>query len=581
MAVLALGCRAGAATTVGVLAPEGFEEAQRVWQEMADQLAARLPQAQLQLRFFDLNGLRDAVAAGQVQFFIANSGFYVEMEAAYGATRIATLESPRAAAPGQAIASAIVVRRDRADLRRLSDLAGQRVLAVSETAFGGYQVAWRELARAGVDPQRDLASLRYVGYPLQDIARAVARGEADAGIVRACLLEDMAARGEAVAGELRVLEPQPAGAYPCQRSTRLYPDWPFAALRGTPHALAKQVAGVLLAMPATTDGYAWTVPTDYQPVHELFRELRTGPYAYLREHSPEAFLRRNWFFVVLAALLLAGWAVHTIRVDVLVGRRTRELRAAMEERERLAQAAHAQEQKLEHLARLGTLGEMSSMIAHELNQPLAAIANFARGLTRRVEAGRLEAAPLAEAGREIAGQAERAADVLQRIRGFARKRDARWAPMDLRAVIDSALCLYAGMLQHAPPVACDGAAAMPTFGDALQIEQVLLNLLKNAVDAVQALDPGSRRIDLRCRRLDGAWEIRVSDNGSGIGEGAMARLFEPFFTTKPDGVGLGLAICKTIVEAHGGRLFAQAHDGGPGLTVGFTLPVADDGKDQA
>lgn len=577
-AALAVSAPAFAApTTVGVLAPEGPGEAQRTWHEMAGYLAARLPEAQLQVRFFDLAGLREAVAAGQVQFFVANSGFYVEMEAAHGATRIATLESPRAGAPGLAIASAIVVRGDRADLRRLADLSGKRLLAVSEFAFGGYQIGWREMARVGVEPQRDLASLRFVGFPMQNIVHAVARGEADAGIVRACLVEDMIARGELAAGALRVIEPLPGSDYPCQRSTRLYPDWPFATLRGTPHALAKQVAGALLAMPPTADGYAWTVPTDYQPVHELFRELQIGPYAYLREHSLEAFLRRNWFALVVGALLLIGWAIHTIRVDVLVARRTRELREAMAEGARLAQAEVAQQEKLEHLSRLSTLGEMSSMIAHELNQPLAAIANFARGLVRRVDAGRLDPAPLSLAGQEIAEQAERAADVLQRMRAFARKRASRREPINLCAAIDSALQLFVGMLPAAPRIERDCVCPAPALGDALQIEQVLLNLLKNALDAVQAVPAGEQRIRLCCHRADGMWQITVQDNGAGLGEEEMARLFEPFFTTKPDGVGLGLAICNSVVEAHGGRLFARANDGGPGLTVGFTLPAQEHG----
>ena len=557
---------------IGVLAPEGAEEALRDWGRLADYLSGTLSQS-VRLEYYDLSGMRAAVAREEVAFVVTNPGDYVELEAAYGAHRIATLENAQALSPTEAIASAIVVRADRADLAGFGDLAGKRVLAVSKQAFGGYQVAWHELRQHGVEPERDFASLRFMGFPLQKIVQAVARGEADAGIVRACVLENMASRGDISLADFRVLAARAGDRFPCRRSTRLYPDWPIAALRQTPHDLSKRVATALLGMPATAGGFSWTVPTDYQSVHDLFRNLETGPYAYLREHSLAAFLKRHSMWFVLAGMLVAGWAVHTVRVDYQVHARTRELRQALEARVAMERHAHAQQEKLDHLARLGILGELSSLLAHELNQPLAAIGNFARGMERRIESGRLDPEPLLEGSREIAEQADRARAIMQRIRGFARKREAARAPFRLADAIDTAVTLFAAIGAQASPVERHVDADVVVVADRLQIEQVLLNLLKNAFDAMQDTPPDERRMLITCQREGMHAKVCVTDSGCGLDEVSRTRLFEPFFTTKPEGLGLGLALCKSVVEAHGGGLSALPAT--PGLTLCLTLPAAE------
>lgn len=563
-----------AAVTVGILAPQGEIQAAQAWSELAEVLHAALPERQFVLKHFDLPGLNTAVAGAQVDFFIANSGFYVNMEAAHGARRIATLQSPQALSPAEGIASAVLVRRGRPDLRTWTDLKGKRLMGVNANAFGGFQLVWREMKAAGVDPHTDLEALQFAGFPLQNIVTAVRRGDTDAGIVRACLLEEMVRQGQARADEFDVLMPQ-GGPYSCARSTPLYPDWPFAALKRTPNDLAKHVATALLAMPPSADGYAWTVPTDYQPVRELFRDLEIGPYADLRERSVAGFVRRHWPWFALALAGLLGWGVHSLRVNRLVARRTAQLRQALAERERMEQEARAQQDKLDHLSRLGVLGEMSSMLAHELNQPLAAIANFARGMARRIEAGRVEPGPLLAASNDIAEQAQRASGIMQRIRGFVGKRTVRRERLDLRATMDGAAALFASMSTQPPgleQVFDDDARGPWVQADRLQVEQVLLNLMKNALDAMAALPAAQRRIVLHARPDGEYFRVSVTDNGSGLAPDAIDHLFQPFFTTKPDGVGLGLAICKRAVEAHGGRLWAQPGPQGQGLSLYFTLP---------
>lgn len=563
------------AITIGVLAPEGGALADRAWQSTRASLSARLGR-EVELRFGDIAGLRAAVASGSVDFVIASSGLYVELEAAHGASRIATLESPFAPNPAEAIAATVLVRSRQGAPQGLEDLRGRRIAIIGTEAFGGWQVALPEFARAGLDAERDLV-VETVGFPMQEIVRRVIEGRADAGIVRNCVLEGMVARGEVPAGAVRVLRERTAAGERCARTSALYPDWPFATLRHTPRELAREAALALFAMPADADGLRWTVPVDYQPVRELFRELRIGPYAYLREQTLEGLVRRWWWVVALAAIALAGGAAHIARAEWLVRARTRELHRSIEERERLSREAREQQERLDHLARLGALGEISSMLAHELAQPLAAIGNFARGIVRRLEAGRTDPAPIAGAAADIAAEAERAAGILSRIRDFSRKRPAHRESLDLREPVDGAIRLFAAALADAPKVKLTIACRLPprVWADRLQLEQVLLNLLKNAYDATRDR-AAAAEIRLDIEDHEAGLLVRVADNGAGLDEATRQRMFEPFFTTKPDGVGLGLALAQRVAEAHGGRLRAQPASPAGGLAVCLLLPRADE-----
>ena len=571
--VPALGAAADARPLrIGLLAYLDAETMSSQWAPLRDHLARSLAAYQVVLVQLDHAALRTAVAAQSLDFVITNPGNYVALEMEFGISRIATLDSVQAPSPMRAVGSAVIVRADRQDLRVLADLAGQRVVAVGEDAFGGFQLAWREFARVGLDPFSDFAQLDFLGLPMQKLTDAVVEGRADAGIVRACTIENMAPRPGA---ELRVLSPRPEPGFACQTSTPLYPDWPIATLRSTPSALAKSVATALLAMPVTPEGMSWTVPADYQSVHELFRELQTGPYSYLQESTLRATAVRYWPGVLVLATLLVGWIIYTVRVEYLVQSRTAALRQALDEREEIEARMRVHQEQIEHLSRLSILGELSGTLAHEINQPLASIGNYAQSLVLRVDNGRLTDAAVREASLEIAGQAERAAGILGRIRSFARKRASVRERRDLPDLVREAVTLFTGMLSSRPEIQVeDGLSASRSVDvDPLQIQQVVLNLLKNGLDAMQGLPDSERRIVIALDQLADALRVSVRDFGSGLAPQARAQLFEPFFTTKPDGLGLGLSICATIIEAHGGRLSAQPPVDGPGLVFTFTLPV--------
>lgn len=556
---------------IGILAYLGEEVAEVEWAPMAKRLEIALPGHRVELVHLDHEGMRRRAAEGQLDFIVTNPGHYVELEAELGASRILTLDASPGGSPTHAFGSAVIARASRTDLNRLEDLRGKRIAVVSTDAFGGFQVVWREWLALGLKPESGLLELREVGFPMDRVFQAVLDGQVDAGIVRSCLLEN---RPE-LAAQLKVIGARPDVDYPCAVSTRLYPDWPIATLRHTPPALARQVAIALLALPAGEGRPTWAVPADYQSVHELFRELQIGPYAYLRAPTLMALAERYWPWLAGVLALLVGWVLYTVRVEHLIHVRTAALRNALAERDAIQERMRTHQEQVDHLARLSVLGELSGTLAHELNQPLATIGNYAQSLVRRVDAGRLTEAATREAAGEINGQAERAAAILGRIRSFAKKRVGQREIRKVVPLVSEAIALFRGMLAQAPEVALlDALPPGKTIeADGLQIQQVLLNLLKNGYDASRTLPPERHKLVVRLDVVPGALRVSVRDHGPGLDPQIQSRLFEPFLTTKSDGLGLGLSICQTIAEAHGGRLTGEAASDGPGMI--FTLVIPD------
>lgn len=556
--------------TLAVFAYQGERTALADWADLASYLGRTVTGYRFRLKTYDAPGLRRAVATGEADLVITNPGYYIALETEAGLSRIATLSSP--AMP--AIASVILTRADRIDLSELSDLAGKRLAAASPDAFAGYLVAARELRDAGVDTETDLGELRFVGLPMFRTIEAIMEGEVDAGIVKACMAEQMISQGLLQAAELKAVGPHQNEGFPCMASTRLYPDWPIAVARHVDPVLAKAVALALLAMPEGEGRISWTVAADYQPVHELYRTMRLGPYVSLRELTPQQLLLKYWRWLVALLVLLAFWALHTLRVRQLVTRRTAQLRHSLHKREEAERRARDKQEQLDHMGRLSILGELSGNLAHEISQPLATIATYARSLLRRQRSGRLVPDALHEACSEIAAEAERAGAVIQRIRSFARKRPSTRSKVDLGEVALEAVRLVQAVTVSPVPIAICSAPRPDeaVHADALQIQQVLLNLLKNAIDAGCGLPAARQAITIEFDSTAHQLLTRVSDRGAGIDAARYRQLFDAFFTTKSDGLGLGLSICKSIIESHGGQLWAEMNDDQIGMRFMFTLP---------
>jgi two-component system sensor kinase FixL len=236
---------------------------------------------------------------------------------------------------------------------------------------------------------------------------------------------------------------------------------------------------------------------------------------------------------------------------------------------------HSLELRLAHVSRLSLLGEMAAGIAHEINQPLTAISNYSEAAKNLLACDAPDPETLRKACTGIADQVQRAGEVIQNLRKFVRKREIEKKPLRLSEIIDGVMVLVNADATHeGVDVETRLTAGLPAvFGNAVQLQQVLLNLTRNAVDAMRggAARPRELLIETVAAGPESV-EIRVSDRGQGVSASLVDAIFHPFFTTKQDGLGVGLAISRSIIEAHGGRLSYEDRSGG-GSTFIIRLPI--------
>ena len=236
-----------------------------------------------------------------------------------------------------------------------------------------------------------------------------------------------------------------------------------------------------------------------------------------------------------------------------------------------------QQKRLEQTSRLITMGEMASSLAHELNQPLSAIANYCAGCVKRMRAGNYQLEDLLAAMQKASEQAERAGKIIRRMRDMVKKGDPNRQPVSLDELIEETRA-FADI--EAQRTGTQIIVRLPEnlpkiLVDRIMIEQVLLNLIKNAIEAMSGIPVERRQLIIDAAQVDERMlEVTVSDHGHGLAEGDLERIFTAFYTTKPEGMGIGLAICRSIIEFHSGRLWVESRREG-GTAFHFTVPIEE------
>jgi two-component system sensor kinase FixL len=245
------------------------------------------------------------------------------------------------------------------------------------------------------------------------------------------------------------------------------------------------------------------------------------------------------------------------------------------DQKRAEEEALRHREQMVHASRLTTMGEMAAAMAHELNQPLSAIATYTAACQRFLEKGDQARADVVSALQEISAQAHRAGEIIQRMRDFTRSRATQRRPVDIAALLEEILPL-AGLDARANRVRLTFAVdpdLPPVTADGIQVQQVVLNLLRNGVDAMADVPEPERQLSLHAwLQADRTVRVDITDRGHGVSQQSRQHLFTPFFTTKAAGMGMGLAISRSIVTAHGGKLDYVNNPGG-GTTFYFTLPT--------
>jgi PAS domain S-box-containing protein len=274
--------------------------------------------------------------------------------------------------------------------------------------------------------------------------------------------------------------------------------------------------------------------------------------------------------------------LHERAIRWVDGRTVRvQIGADITDKKHIEEVTLQQQKRLEQTSRLITMGEMASSLAHELNQPLSAIANYCAGCVKRMQAGNYKLDDLLAAMQKASDQAERAGKIIRRMRDMVKKGDPNRQPIALEELVDETRAFADIDAQRTgTQIVVDLPENLPKIVvDRIMIEQVLLNLFKNGIEAMSDVPVERRLLTLQAQRVDERMlEITVADQGHGLAEEDIEKIFAPFYTTKAEGMGIGLAICRSIIEFHQGRLWVEPRREG-GSIFHFTVPIEEIGED--
>ncbi len=300
--------------SIGVLYKRSPTQCLKQWQPLADYLNSTIKEVNFIIVPFGFQEIEEAVAENSIDFIVSNPAIYVNLEAKYQVTRITTMENMLLGNRSSKFGGVLFSRRDRKDIRDAIDLKGMDFMAVSPTSFGGWITSWRYLQERKIDPAHDFASLHYGGSH-DKVVQAVENGEVDAGAIRSGILELMAMEGKINLLDFYVIDDKrDHDESTFMHTTRLYPEWAFAMLVDTDRKLAEKVTVALLNMQpgivsaANADNATWTIPLDYQAVHQCLKKLNIKPYENFGRITGEHLVEQHPLLILLLiAVLIAAW----------------------------------------------------------------------------------------------------------------------------------------------------------------------------------------------------------------------------------------------------------------------------------
>nr|WP_231892578.1 MULTISPECIES: sensor histidine kinase [unclassified Vibrio] len=557
---------------VGVLAVRGQWRVEHRWQPTMDWLNQQIPDVYFVLHPLNLVDMTRAVENQSMDFILTNPGQAMRLGRQFPLSWIATLTNQSAEGSNYGIGSALVVRSD-SDYRTLEDVMGLPIAAVAEQAFGGYLTMKYQVIQQGINPNDFFANVRFLGFPIDANLYQLRDKTVEAAVVPACLVEQMTKEGLLEAGQLRVISPVKSSQTDCVVSTALYPNWSFAKTeRGSPK-LAKKISRVLLAMTAdnpasiAAKNSGWTSPVSLLPIDKLYQALDLHP------------LQQPWWKEALRWLQLHqhwAWALFLFVIALNLYHFWIEFRFSKSKQalEQTLLRLKEKSEMLEHAQRVTIVRELGSSLAHEINQPLAAIRNYSEGGLLRLAKKRPheDIVPVLQ---KIQLQVDRADAIIHRLRALIQKRSITIELCAIESVVADTLELLNFRLQkHKITLAQSFVGQSRQIEiDVVGIQQVLVNVINNAIDACDSYakqrdNEYAAKITLHVHYQSANLVIHIIDNGTGLKhENPMTA----FVSTKQQGLGLGLAICRDVMELHGGEFTLQSMSS-HGCLAKLTLP---------
>lgn len=489
-----------------------------------------------------------------------------------GMRDIATLVTPLQPDPDHAVGALIVTLKDRSDIQNIQDLKGKRLGVNLPNGFQCYLTLLKDLADQGYDHKHFFSNVTAYGLLPQRRLDALRRGEVDAVTLNACYAERMRKQGIDVLDGLKPVGVRDQSEVRCMTSTSLYPNWSFLISPNLDTQTIVKIASALHRISPGEDGQYWSIASSFTAADELYRTLKMGPYAYLDDWTLERIWSEYKSALLLCALLLLFGIWHSLRTQQLVNVRTRQLNESFAVQQRLQAQAKEAADKYTAIKHAFSVSQLSSLVAHELSQPLASVLLYAQGLkvmTQDAGPERWDQAKLKEGIDKIIARTSRAQEIVKTVRAYAKADDVDFVSIDLCKLLRHVVKQVS--ISHQVKRTCFCLQlpddTVTVLGSPLELELAFANLIQNSLEAV-AKQP-EPMVSIRLDRIDGArCSIVFSDSGPAVSDEVIDRIKEPVKSLKPRGLGLGLSIVHAIVEKHMGRLtFDKTPQGGVRVTI--------------
>lgn len=526
------------------------------------------PQKTFKTQQYSLDELQEAIKQKKVDFFIAPSGFFSFLEQTIGAKQIAARNEKYADDPNKSVGSVYITHADRKELASIQDLKGLRVASSNRDSLENWISAMGEIKKQGHNPDKFFKDAVFTDHDFPDVITLVLNKAVDVGILGACELENFFEGNTSASPALKVIAAKPLEGLRCLHSSDLYPDMIFASIPSTRSNLVHKMTLDLLSMKSQDGSHLWSVANDFNSIKRLYSDLNLPPY----EESRLTFSRlwtgyRNTILVGLLLLFLL--LVHVIRVNFLVAKRTLELNESNKSKEEFERKANRAVQNLAQMEKLSIVTQMSSVIAHEIHQPLHSLLNYSGGLVLYCQKNNIEDPVLLKTLKEIDRETQRVSEIVEHVRAYAKNKTSRTITIStteiVRAAIESFSRSTLGSKVEVKVLHLDECTLKC---DPLEIELVLLNLMKNSSQAVEHWP--NKQIELAGRELDEHYVFTVRDFGPIIDEETRKRFCTFRDNSKKNGLGLGLALCRSIAERHYGSLAFEFPEEG-GLMVSVSI----------
>lgn len=531
-------------------------------------IAKAVAPRRLVVQFYDQEVFLEAAQNKGFDLAIASSGLTALMTDASGAAALLTIINSRTPV------SSLFEATEMTSIAWLT-LKGKTVAVSSTKAFAGFLAVMGEIQAEGLNPNRLFKSVTATHKPMTELVKQVVNKEVDVAFIASCLLENMEADGVIPKGCLKVINEKKDENFYCKHSTRLYPGWILSAQPTLNSKTLRKIMEALLQLPpGKEEGSYWTVATDYDQMNLLLQRMEVR---YLEDRTIGWMLNYyRWYFIVgcgALLLIILNWAYLAFAVR----RKTEQLRKKVEENREYERENRKITERIEALEKAKSIGIISAMVAHELKQPLGAINNYSEAILRQLKRGKKPAEEiLTEALSEIKSESQRASEIVEFVRNIGRKEPRQRKRFNLESAVEHTIELMKRLGRLNSKCTLTGAENLFVYADPLNVDLVLMNLLKNAEEAVRNQQNAEIKVEIKNAGADAL--VIIEDNGPDMTDDQFASLRNLGQSSKKDGLGLGLAIVRELLEANGGSLKLVRIPSG-GLRCIASLPIALEDKD--